>query len=66
MLTLQAAAGVRSPSFPTRPGHVSQSIEPFIKLTANQNSPHHERAIDLDVSGILRRELPMDGRLVIH
>ncbi len=61
-VTLQAASGAVVHLFPTGQGNViGNPIEPVIKLTANPRSarlmPEH---IDLDVSGILRREMTMD------
>lgn len=61
-VTLQAAAGFVVHLFPTGQGNViGNPIEPVIKLTANPKTaktmPEH---IDLDVSGILRREMTMD------
>jgi len=61
-VTLQAAAGFVVHLFPTGQGNViGNPIEPVIKLTAN---PKTERTmsehIDLDVSGILRREMTLD------
>jgi (2R)-sulfolactate sulfo-lyase subunit beta len=61
-ITLQAAAGFVVHTFPTGQGNViGNPIEPVIKLTAN---PFTARTmaehIDLDVSGILRREMTLD------
>jgi len=61
-VTLQAAAGFAVHLFPTGQGNViGNPIVPVIKLTANPRTvrtmPEH---IDLDVSGILRRELTFD------
>ncbi len=61
-VTLQAASGAVVHLFPTGQGNViGNPIEPVIKLTANPRTartmPEH---IDLDVSGILRREMTMD------
>jgi (2R)-sulfolactate sulfo-lyase subunit beta len=61
-VTLQAAAGFVVHLFPTGQGNViGNPIEPVVKLTAN---PKTARAmsehIDLDVSGILRREMTLD------
>lgn len=58
-VTLQAAAGFVVHLFPTGQGNViGNPIEPVIKLSANPKTarlmPEH---IDLDVSGILRREM---------
>jgi (2R)-sulfolactate sulfo-lyase subunit beta len=61
-VTLQAAAGFVVHLFPTGQGNIiGNPIEPVIKLTANPRTartmPEH---IDLDVSGILKRELTLD------
>jgi len=61
-VTLQAAAGFVVHLFPTGQGNViGNPIEPVIKLTANPKTartmPEH---IDLDVSGLLRREIDLD------
>ncbi len=61
-ITLQAAAGFAVHLFPTGQGNVvGHPIEPVIKLTANpltaRTMPEH---IDLDVSGLLRREMTPD------
>jgi (2R)-sulfolactate sulfo-lyase subunit beta len=61
-VTLQAAAGFVVHLFPTGQGNViGNPIEPVIKLTANPKTarlmPEH---IDLDCSGILRREMDLD------
>jgi (2R)-sulfolactate sulfo-lyase subunit beta len=61
-VTLQAAAGFVVHLFPTGQGNViGHPIEPVIKLTAN---PYTARTmsehIDLDVSGLLRREMTLD------
>ncbi len=61
-VTLQAAAGCVGHLFPTGQGNViGNPIEPVIKLSANPKTarlmPEH---IDLDVSGILRREMNLD------
>ena len=58
-VTLQAAAGFVVHLFPTGQGNIiGNPIEPVIKLTANPRTaremPEH---CDLDVSGVLRREL---------
>jgi (2R)-sulfolactate sulfo-lyase subunit beta len=61
-VTLQAAAGFVVHLFPTGQGNViGNPIEPVIKLTANPKTarPMSEH-IDLDVSGILRREMNLD------
>jgi (2R)-sulfolactate sulfo-lyase subunit beta len=59
---LQAAAGFVVHLFPTGQGNIiGNPIEPVIKLTANPRTartmPEH---IDLDVSGILKREMTID------
>jgi (2R)-sulfolactate sulfo-lyase subunit beta len=58
-VTLQAAAGFVVHLFPTGQGNiVGNPIAPVIKLTANPRTAHDmAEHIDLDVSGILRREL---------
>jgi (2R)-sulfolactate sulfo-lyase subunit beta len=61
-VTLQAAAGFVVHLFPTGQGNIiGNPIEPVIKLTANPRTartmPEH---IDLDVSGILKREMTLD------
>jgi (2R)-sulfolactate sulfo-lyase subunit beta len=61
-VTLQAAAGFVVHLFPTGQGNIiGHPIEPVIKLTANPKTartmPEH---VDLDVSGILRREMTLD------
>ncbi len=61
-VTLQAAAGFVVHLFPTGQGNIiGHPIEPVIKLTANPRTartmPEH---IDLDVSGILKREMTLD------
>lgn len=61
-VTLQAAAGFVVHLFPTGQGNViGNPIEPVIKLTAN---PYTARTmsehVDLDCSGILRREMDLD------
>jgi (2R)-sulfolactate sulfo-lyase subunit beta len=61
-VTLQAAAGFALHLFPTGQGNViGNPIVPVIKLTANPRTvrtmPEH---IDLDVTGLLRRELTLD------
>lgn len=61
-VTLQAAAGFVVHLFPTGQGNViGNPIEPVIKLTANPRTVRtmHEH-VDLDVSGILRREMTLD------
>lgn len=61
-VTLQAAAGFVVHLFPTGQGNViGNPIEPVIKLTANPKTVRTMlEHIDLDVSGILRREMNMD------
>lgn len=68
-VTLQAAAGFVVHLFPTGQGNViGNPIEPVIKLTANPKTARTmAEHIDLDVSGILRREMTLDkaGDLLI-
>jgi len=61
-VTLQAAAGFVVHLFPTGQGNViGNPIEPVIKLTANPKTAREMKEhIDLDVSGILRREMTLD------
>lgn len=61
-VTLQAAAGFVVHLFPTGQGNViGNPIEPVIKLTANPRTARTMgEHIDLDVSGILRREIDFD------
>jgi len=61
-VTLQAAAGFVVHLFPTGQGNViGHPIEPVIKLTANPRTARTmAEHIDLDVSGILRREMTYD------
>ena len=61
-VTLQAAAGFVVHLFPTGQGNViGNPIEPVIKLTANPRTAREmSEHIDLDVSGILRREMTLD------
>ena len=61
-ITLQAAAGFVVHLFPTGQGNViGNPIEPVIKLTANPVTARTmAEHIDLDVSGILRREMTLD------
>jgi len=61
-VTLQSAAGFVVHLFPTGQGNViGNPIEPVIKLTANPKTARTMgEHIDLDVSGILRREMTMD------
>jgi (2R)-sulfolactate sulfo-lyase subunit beta len=69
-VTLQAAAGFVVHLFPTGQGNViGNPIEPVIKLTANPKTARTmAEHIDLDVSGILRREMTLDkgGNLLIE
>ena len=69
-VTLQAAAGFVVHLFPTGQGNViGNPIEPVIKLTANPKTARTmSEHIDLDVSGILRREMTLDqaGDLLIN
>ena len=61
-VTLQAAAGFTVHLFPTGQGNViGNPNEPVIKLTANPSTAKTMKEhIDLDVSGILKRELNLD------
>ena len=61
-VTLQAAAGFTVHLFPTGQGNViGNPIEPVIKLTANPNTATTMgEHVDLDVSGILKREINLD------
>ena len=61
-VTLQAAAGFAVHLFPTGQGNIiGNPIEPVIKLSANPRTVRTmSEHIDLDVSGILRRELTYD------
>ncbi len=61
-VTLQAAAGFVVHLFPTGQGNViGNPIEPVIKLTANPRTVRTmSEHVDLDVSGILRREMNFD------
>ncbi len=61
-VTLQASAGFTVHLFPTGQGNViGNPIEPVIKLTANPNTAETMKEhIDLDVSGILKREMNLD------
>jgi (2R)-sulfolactate sulfo-lyase subunit beta len=61
-VTLQAAAGFVVHLFPTGQGNViGNPIEPVIKLTANPRTARTMvEHMDLDVSGILRREMTLD------
>ena len=62
-VTLQAAAGYVVHLFPTGQGNViGNPIEPVIKLTANPKTARTmSEHIDLDVSGILRRDMTLDS-----
>jgi len=62
-VTLQAAAGFVVHLFPTGQGNViGNPIEPVIKLTANPRTVRTMgEHVDVDVSGILRREMDFDG-----
>jgi (2R)-sulfolactate sulfo-lyase subunit beta len=61
-VTLQAAAGFVVHLFPTGQGNViGNPIEPVIKLTANPKTARTmSEHVDLDVSGILRREMTLE------
>ena len=61
-VTLQAAAGFAVHLFPTGQGNIiGNPIEPVIKLTANPRTVRTMgEHIDLDVSGILRREMTLN------
>ncbi len=61
-VTLQAAAGFVVHLFPTGQGNViGNPIEPVIHLTANPRTAREmAEHVDLDVSGILRREMTLD------
>lgn len=61
-VTLQAAGGFVVHLFPTGQGNViGNPIEPVIKLTANPKTARTmSEHIDLDVSGILRREMTLE------
>ncbi|MDX1487808.1 MAG: UxaA family hydrolase [Acidiferrobacterales bacterium] len=61
-VTLQAASGFVVHLFPTGQGNViGNPIEPVIKLTANPKTARTmSEHVDLDVSGILRREMTLD------
>ena len=61
-VTLQAAAGFVVHLFPTGQGNViGNPIEPVIKLTANPKTARTMKEhIDLDVCGILRRDMTLD------
>ncbi len=62
-VTLMAAAGFSVHTFPTGQGNIiGHPIIPVIKLTANPRTVRTMgEHIDLDVSGLLRRDLTMDG-----
>lgn len=61
-VTLQAAAGFVVHTFPTGQGNIiGNPIEPVIKLTANPKTVRTMgEHVDLDVSGVLRREMNLD------
>ncbi len=61
-VTLQAAAGFVVHRFPTgQENIIGNPIEPVIKLTGNPRTVRTMSGhIDLDVSGLLRREMNMD------
>ena len=61
-VTLQAAAGFVVHLFPTGQGNIiGNPIEPVIKLSANPRTVRTmSEHMDLDVSGILRREMTLD------
>jgi len=61
-ITLQAAAGFAVHLFPTGQGNViGNPIEPVIKLSANPVTVRTmSEHVDVDVSGILRRELTLE------
>ncbi len=61
-VTLQAAAGFVVHIFPTGQGNIiGHPVEPVIKLTANPRTVRTMgEHVDLDVSGILRREMTLD------
>ena len=60
-VTLMAAAGFTVHTFPTGQGNIiGHPIAPVIKLTANPRTVRTMgEHIDVDVSGLLRRELTM-------
>ena len=62
-VTLQAAAGFTVHLFPTGQGNIiGNPIEPVIKLTANpKTASSMSEHIDLDVSGILKREMNLEN-----
>lgn len=61
-VTLQAAAGFVVHLFPTGQGNIiGNPIEPVVKITANPKTARTmAEHVDLDVSGILRREMTLD------
>jgi (2R)-sulfolactate sulfo-lyase subunit beta len=61
-VTLQAAAGFVVHLFPTGQGNIiGNPIEPVIKITANPKTARTmSEHVDLDVSGLLRREMTLD------
>jgi (2R)-sulfolactate sulfo-lyase subunit beta len=61
-VTLQAAAGFVVHLFPTGQGNIiGNPIEPVIKLTGNPRTVRTmSEHVDLDVSGLLRREMTLD------
>ena len=61
-VTLQAAGGFAVHLFPTGQGNIiGNPIEPVIKLTANPRTAREmAEHVDLNVSGILRREMDYD------
>ena len=62
-ITLMAAAGAVVHLFPTGQGNIiGHPIEPVIKLTANPHTAETmSEHIDLDCSGLLRREYDLRG-----
>lgn len=61
-VTLMAAAGFTVHTFPTGQGNIiGHPVVPVVKLTANPRTVRTmDEHIDVDVSGLLRRELTMD------
>lgn len=61
-VTLQAAAGFVAHLFPTGQGNIiGNPIEPVITLTGNPRTVRTmSEHVDLDVSGLLRREMTLD------
>jgi len=61
-VTLMAAAGFTVHTFPTGQGNIiGHPVVPVVKLTANPRTVRTmSEHIDVDVSGLLRRELTMD------